>query len=60
MLRYVFVFRISLTLGLYAVLEFSTARKDPFMPERKHLTPEQKVSILRRHLVEDVAVERSC
>lgn len=30
------------------------------MSERKHLTPEQKVSILRRHLVEDVPVSDLC
>lgn len=30
------------------------------MSERKHLTPEQKVSILRRHLVEDIPVSDLC
>ena len=30
------------------------------MSERKHLTPEQKVSILRRHLLENVPVSNLC
>ncbi len=30
------------------------------MSERKYLTPEQKVSILRRHLVEGVPVSNLC
>lgn len=30
------------------------------MSERKHLTPEQKISILRRHLLENVPVSDLC
>lgn len=30
------------------------------MSERRHLTPEQKVSILRRHLLENVPVSDLC
>lgn len=30
------------------------------MSKRKHLTPEQKVSIVRRHLLEDVPVSDLC
>ena len=30
------------------------------MSKRKHLTPEQKVSIVRRHLLENVAVSDLC
>lgn len=30
------------------------------MSKRKHLTPEEKVAILRRHLVEDVPISDLC